>query len=163
MAYSPAAAPVTLTKISSSLFGQKVIDNQADHESRILVLEAGTNFRLGEFTLPSNATIGAQADVAGCTYTFTTAKPNTLCKVIGVFAGDTTSTNYIAGFLSIDSIVQASQAFLASNVRNTATQAWSFLLTTTGSHTIKLRAAGTGATCTLYGTHTKLNIEILGA
>jgi hypothetical protein len=145
------------------LFGQKVIDNQADHENRIVTLETTTPFRLAEFGLTSNMNVGSQADVPGCTVTFSTARANTLCKVIGVFAGDTTSTNYIAGFLSVDGSVVTTQGFVASNVRATATQVWSFVIAGTGSHTVKLRAAGTGATCTLYAAHTKINVEVLGA
>jgi hypothetical protein len=111
----------------------------------------------------TSPSLGAQADIAGCSRTFSTVNANVQCLIAGVFDFSFTATGNIAqGFCNIDGVSQAAVAE-SNALRACSTQFWVVTLSTPGSHTIKLRAAITGGTATSISGNTTLTIARLAA
>lgn len=106
------------------------------------------------------------ADIPGATVTITTVNANASVQVIGVFDATTTGTGGNAvGTCVVDGATQAGQAIhgLVTNAtRETVTQVWNVVLSTAGSHTIKLQGATSGASGTVQfsSTHTTINATV---
>ena len=103
---------------------------------------------------------GSIADITGATVTFTTTHSNVSVIVNGVFDCDCiVATNTAIGYLSVDGVQQSAQAiiqFSANGNRVTAAQNWNVTLSSSGSHTLKLRGTQTGGTHTIHTQHTTL-------
>ena len=97
---------------------------------------------------------GTEVDVAGATITVVTTKVNAQFFCIGSFYFSmlAASSGIALGKLNVDGVNQAGFAnFTGLNTvpdRVNSTQAWSGVLATAGSHTLKLRAVGPGTTGT---------------
>lgn len=106
-----------------------------------------------------------ETDVNGATLTFTTAVANTIVKVnsywdVAISGG----TDTLIGTLYVDGVKNTQgEAHMeaAGSQRETVAQGWTVTLASVGSHTLKLRRqkAGSSDTVTLYGIHTKIQVE----
>jgi len=110
-----------------------------------------------------------EADVNGATLTFNTTAPNTVVKVTSYWDVATTGgTDTFIGKLMVDGAVNATgEAHVegsGTTGRTTHAQGWTVTLVAAGAHTLKLRRVKAGAadTVTLYGIHTKIQVEGLG-
>jgi hypothetical protein len=117
----------------------------------------------------SGLTIGSAtaADIPGATITITTAQPNAVVQVSGVFDILTVTAGNIAavGTCVVDGATQAGQAIfviITSNSRATVAQNWNVALAAAGSHTIKFQGATSpGVSATFNATHTTLTALVL--
>jgi hypothetical protein len=110
-----------------------------------------------------SCTTTSLADVPGATITFTTTHANVVCTVTGIFDITAVAVGSTAtGHLSVDGSDQSAQAIYqsaANNGRSTVSQCWTITLASSGSHTLKLRAALAAAAGTyqVNTPHTTIN------
>lgn len=110
----------------------------------------------------ADTTLGAEADVTGCTITFTTVHANAKVKVDGVgwftsSAFTTLGDAYLR--LTVDGVNQSRTSVIGCRTASDSLCAkgtWSFTLAAAGSHTIKMRCTKASGTWTgkFIATHT---------
>jgi hypothetical protein len=144
-----------------SVTGTATITGSLSSASALKYLEARSS---GDETVTTSV-----ADVNGATLTFTTAVAGTVVKVTSYWdISSTGSTDVFIGTLYVDGSVYAfGEAHLEggdTSARTTLAQGWTVTLASAGSHTLKLRRTKTSNsdTVTLYGIHTKIQVEGLG-
>lgn len=106
----------------------------------------------------------AEVDIPGATLTFNTTKANArfMCTASFYFAMISASANIALGKLNVDGVNQAAFVnFTGLNTtpqRENLAQTWIGTLAAVGSHTLKLRGLGTGATAAhrVNATHTTI-------
>lgn len=102
-------------------------------------------------------------DVNNATLTFTTPLANTIVRVTSFWDINSTSgADTFIGTLYVDGVVNATgECHEQAAGRFSLAQSWTVTLAAAGSHTLKLRRTRSGATSTftLFGIHTKIQID----
>lgn len=126
---------------------------------------ARTYPRLLSARLVSNQTLGAVADVTGCTLTFTTAQTNTLVLVTVNAAVTDSSANYGLFTTQVDGVTNPVQLIA---VQGSALASPSFSVTflvtlaAAGSHTIKMQGTHSGGTTVAQANSTGISLVVVG-
>lgn len=144
-----------------SVTGNATVTGSLSSASALKYLEARSS---GDETVTTSV-----VDVNGATLTFTTPAANTVVKVTSYWDVATSGgTDTFIGTLYVDGVVntqgEAHVEGAGTTGRNTESQGWTVTLAAAGSHTLKLRRTKVGSsdTLTLFGTHTKIQVEGLG-
>jgi hypothetical protein len=155
------AANTLKTDDSLIVAGNLTVTGSLSSASALKYLEARSS---GDETVTTSVT-----DVNGATLTFTTPVAGTVVKVTSYWdISSTGSTDVFIGTLYVDGSVYAfGEAHLEggdTSARTTMAQGWTVTLASAGSHTLKLRRTKTSNSdaITLYGIHTKIQVEGLG-
>ncbi len=155
------AADTLKTDDSLIVLGNVTISGSLSSASALKYLEARSS---ADETVTTSVT-----DVNGATLTFTTPAANTVVKVTSYWDVSTTGgTDTFIGTLYVDGSVygfgEAHDEGAGTSGRTTLAQGWTVTLASAGSHTLKLRRTKTSNsdTLTLFGIHTKIQVEGLG-
>jgi hypothetical protein len=118
-----------------------------------------TNHINREAVQTADQALGAVADLAGASLTFTVATSSASVKVLGIFDNTVTGTVTVIGTCMVDGVSQTAEAHGGgvANLRLTVAQTWQLTLAA-GSHTVKLRGTISTGAGTMFGTHTKISI-----
>lgn len=114
-------------------------------------------------SLPTSSS--TPANLVGAAITITTAQPNAVVQVVGVFDMTVGSPGgFGIGTLVVDGVTQPAQAIKGLDTagdRVTAAQAWTVPLATAGSHTFQLQGSGSSPGPVTFGsTHTTINMTV---
>lgn len=116
----------------------------------------------------SSLTTGSStpADIPGATVSITTAQPNAVVLVMGVFDITAASAAAVAaiGTCLLDGALQAGEAHHVINTassRETVAQNWNVAIPTAGPHTIKFQGACGGGSAVFNSAHTTLTALVL--
>jgi hypothetical protein len=103
---------------------------------------------------------GSFSDLAGTTLTFTTTTNNATYEVFT--AWDYEPGSLLVGNVNVDGSRPSGEAH-STGERQTVHMCWKGTLGAAGTHTFKLQAWVTGAAGTLFGSHTKLIVNVYEA
>lgn len=143
---------------------------KADLDTKVTLSETSITNSIAAAATSSLTLTTTVTDIAGATVSITTAVPNTVVVVMGVFdifASNTTASDVAIGVLDVDGTAQAASALFEALVtgttahRATVAQTWRVTLAAAGAHTLKLRASKSANTAGSYSaqtTHTTITV-----
>lgn len=121
-----------------------------------------TKYKSARATGSVTAVTTTVTDVAGASVSFSTAEPNTVVKITGVFDVDSSGGDIFVGVCVVDGgSAESGEAHFSGIGRGTVVQHWIVTLTSSGAHTAKLRCSKTagGGSTQIYATHSVITVE----